>query len=105
MDKNVQVTMFRCEWCGKPLTEKLGGRRMRSDRKYCNSVCRAQQANWLKRAEKLTVKLCKDMHELGAYLDHRTSIDAATRDFAEVLKAWRFETVGRGIRIKAVDRE
>lgn len=105
MDSLEQVTMFRCEWCGKRLTQKVGGRRMRSDRKYCNGVCRAQQANWLKRAEKLTVKICKDLHELGAYLDHPSSVDAATRDFGQVLKAWRFQTVGRGIRIKAVDHE
>lgn len=100
-----QLTMFRCEWCKKALTDSVNGRKMRADKKYCSRSCRAMHANWVKRAGKLATKICKDMHELGVYLDDQTTFDEGMSAFTAVFKGLRLETMGRGVQIKAVERE
>lgn len=100
-----QLTMFRCEWCKKALADTANGRKMRTDKKYCSKSCRAMHSNWVKRSDKLVVSICKDLHELGVYLDDRQTEDSAITQFGTVLKAFRFETLNRGVQIKAVERE
>jgi len=100
-----QLTMFKCEWCRKPITDSASGRKARADKKYCSRSCRAMHANWVKRATTIAVKTCKDLHELGVYLDDRQTEQLAIELFQAVFKAFRFETMNRGVDIKAVTRE
>lgn len=99
-----QLTMFRCEWCKRTLTDSANGRKMRSDKHYCSKSCRAMHSNWVKRCDKLAKQACKVLHEMGAYLDDRTTEEQAIQNFSTVLKAFRFETLNRGVDIKAVER-
>lgn len=106
MQQNLmQLSIYRCEWCKKSLASVGRGRKMRADKKYCSRSCRAQHANWLKRAEKLSAKICRDMHQLGAYLDDRGTEELGIQCFAAVLKGLRLEIGSRGIEIKAVSRD
>lgn len=100
-----QLSIFRCEWCKRPLKDSGSGRKMRADKKFCSRSCRAQQANWIKRAGKIATHICKEMHELGKYLDDRQTEEIAIQCFSSVLRGFRFETINRGVDIKAVERE
>lgn len=100
-----QLTMFRCEWCKRSLTDGDNGRKLRADKRYCSRSCRAAHANWVKRATKLQLAACKALSELGKYLDDRQTEELAIVEFGVVLKRLRAETLSRGVQIKAVERD
>lgn len=97
--------MFRCKWCAKALTDNASGRKMRADKEFCNRSCRAQYSNWKKRVWVMSKRACAAMHEMGAYLDHADTQEEAIKAFSEAFKALRFETLNRGVQIKAVERD
>lgn len=99
-----QLSIFRCKWCAKPLTGSGSGRKMRADKEFCGRSHRASYSNWRKRQWKLAKKICAELHEMGAYLDNRDTQEEAIQAFSSVLKGFRFETMNRGVDIKAVER-
>jgi len=77
--KLIQMTIFTCKWCGKPLQSK------RSDARTHN-LCRQKMHRWAQRQEKLGHELLANLDALGNYLKFPETNELAIVQFEAIEK-------------------
>lgn len=99
-----QLSIFKCACCGAPLAPSGEKRRMRSDKRFCDRICRNNFNRWIARIGKTADRMIRDGAELTKYLDFASSEDTALSELTRVYKSLDSEALKRGVLIQRLTR-
>lgn len=91
-----QLTIFRCEFCGKNRPDG------RADMRYCSSACKQKAYRWRQRMARYRSQGMKNITDLAAYLNYEETRQDAIENLSDMLKHIRQQAALSNVKFKAV---
>lgn len=94
----MQLSVFKCAWCGEHLTAPSDGRQMRSDKRFCCTAHRVKHNRWLKMLKSREARAVHEIKLIAEYLQHAQAQATAAEILVRLTEIIKVEARANGMR-------